>query len=520
MNNLKTKEKFLMHWNLLEGAKAKVHKYIAREDTGKTNKKGNNVYRYFYTQKAYDAFKQKINNAATAIKDSSFGKSWSSGIKTLQNAGKDYVDMYLAGLGKKSYFKSKEVEIENAKKRLKVLPRVYTDPITNIDSAAKASADRQRGTREPTYTTNGITVYENTGSGKWIAKIKTPSGRIRYFYDEKQYNRWKEVQKYQENEPEFMKKYREIDPTPEGKMPSQNDDYTLVNDRHLDQTHSGKYFRVPRTTNCIYCSATYELRRRGYDVEAAAISSHHGNEFYNEVYKSKDGKPIIDITEKYIHTGTGKGFEISDQYKKDYMHDVELVDKNGKLQTLTVTVEVPKQNSHVVSVIPTDDDYKSYARWYSDMMDSYWTEEGPLGYDTNWSRGVDVNKLYSAVDSNFPDKSRGSISCYWTNGGGHSFVWEKTDNGEIKFYDSQLNVEYSKSAMEQISKSINTMSAVTFIRTDDLELTEEMKHYITPRRKRRSNNIFDYTVDDPTEWYESKRLDGKSNKINDLEELK
>ena len=50
-------QKYLIHWGLTKGQKAKEHKYIARTEEGVEN--GKKIYRYFYDQASLLAYKAK-----------------------------------------------------------------------------------------------------------------------------------------------------------------------------------------------------------------------------------------------------------------------------------------------------------------------------------------------------------------------------------------------------------------------------------------------------------------------------
>lgn len=98
---------------------------------------------------------------------------------------------------------------------------------------------------------------------KYIAKVPLKNGKYRYFYTEAEYSAYLRRLNYQKNEPSFMKKVKEIDysdPSKDTKDYSTEKDLEAINK---------KYPKDGYTKNCAYCTATYELRCRGYDVVAS-----------------------------------------------------------------------------------------------------------------------------------------------------------------------------------------------------------------------------------------------------------
>jgi hypothetical protein len=209
---------------------------------------------------------------------------------------------------------------------------------------------------------------------------------------------------------------------------------------------------------------TYELRRRGYDVEARARTSAHNLEFYSEVYEKKDGS--------FLNANTWTG------------HDV----RRG---LRTVTVYDVKNSENVFSAACSDDAAEKLA-----------TGVG------SYKRVRKASEYYDAVNKNVPNGSRGAVNVFWDGGGGHSFVWEKNKLGEVHFYDAQTNVEYTKSDIQHICDSTDQRMPAVFVRTDDLAIREESTNYFQER-----------VVDSPEggtakDWTDSKRTTGKDRYAN------
>lgn len=145
-------------------------------------------------------------------------------------------------------------------------------------------------------------VRKLTGQGrygtkyKYVAKVVTDTGYTRYFYSMEEYERYKKRQEYQANEPDFMKDVPEYDgemtmeansaevnpnwPMGEGyNMKAEGgfgNNWALIDEmgsRGYDFYNKDSYAEYmakyyPYAVNCSLCTLTYELRERGYDVEA------------------------------------------------------------------------------------------------------------------------------------------------------------------------------------------------------------------------------------------------------------
>ena len=104
---------------------------------------------------------------------------------------------------------------------------------------------------------------------KYISK-KTINGKVRYFYSEDELRAYEKKQNYITNEPAFMSSVKKSQ-----EPYTREEDAMLVNP-NLDSWDSNY------SVNCAECSAIYELRRRGYDVESNGESGNGPNaEIYN-----------------------------------------------------------------------------------------------------------------------------------------------------------------------------------------------------------------------------------------------
>lgn len=94
---------------------------------------------------------------------------------------------------------------------------------------------------------------------KYTQKIQV-NGQTRYFYSDAEYQTYLKRKEYYKNEPEFMKSFKKSkDPY------TAEEDAILVNPKYNSRNTDYQY-------NCAECTAIYELRRRGYDVESNGVS--------------------------------------------------------------------------------------------------------------------------------------------------------------------------------------------------------------------------------------------------------
>lgn len=102
---------------------------------------------------------------------------------------------------------------------------------------------------------------------KYVAKKKI-NGKYRYFYSQDELDAYNKRKEYQKNEPDYLKKLKHSE-----------DPYTKEEDAMLVNPNFGKSRNTDWYNNCAECSAIYELRRRGYDVESNGISGQPNSNF-------------------------------------------------------------------------------------------------------------------------------------------------------------------------------------------------------------------------------------------------
>ena len=148
--------------------------------------------------------------------------------------------------------------------------------------------------------------------------------------------------------------------------------------------------------NCSFCTAAYDLRKRGYDVEANPIS----------------------LVEAYT------------------IHDVKNWYKDAKVVSeQSVLLETGVNN-------PSSD---------ADRLETSLKKHG--------------------------EGARGHLALYWASGGGHDVIWE-IQNGDVVIRDCQTG------AITNAEYYMELISSYDYIRTDNLEPTEEVLRTVRNRKTR------------------------------------
>ena len=245
---------------------------------------------------------------------------------------------------------------------------------------------------------------------KYVEKKKI-NGKYRYFYSKEELDAYNKRKAYQKDEPNYLKKLKHSE-----------DPYTKEEDSILVNPNYGKKENSDWYNNCAECSAIYELRRRGYDVESNGISGQPNSGFLPLQIK------------EYI-----------DMYKYNTEGRFERFYENPQTQ-------------------------------YVERTKDYGSEELNDKYT---AQAIEREILKN------PPGSRGDISVQWKDGGGHSMVWEIDNDGKVHIVDTQASgygnrVEFS---IDYIAKNTDNSSRrltdpskgyTTITRTDNLKLKEEI----------------------------------------------
>jgi len=221
-------------------------KYIAKvEKNGET--------RYFYTQPEYDKY---LNGTKKKFTFSGFMKS-------------------VIGIIKKTPID--EAVVASAKQIKKSIAFINKASKQTVSDIKKRITKRPPPPKEaprpsPRYSRFEKAEEKIAKERKYFKKITLSNG-VRYFYTDKEYQSYLKRAEYQKNEPDFMKDVQErLD------IPDEDNDMAQVNEKYPDG--------IEYQANCMNSTTAYELRRRGYDVEAAADSKGYSARDFKKWYKN------------------------------------------------------------------------------------------------------------------------------------------------------------------------------------------------------------------------------------------
>lgn len=269
----------------------KKHKYIARV-LGKNNK-----YRYFYVQSEYEAYLLGVQKGKLSS-DYEISDSEREDIKNTKKLEKQYgdqvyrsADEYEVQIAKDSVVKSVLAVLKKTASKFSKSGKTpkLSNNILDIPSASLKKDGSKEGKLKRVKPNKKKVTTKPLKGHKYIAKVKISDGTYRYFYDQDEYNAYLKKKEYQEDSPSFMDVFKK---TPS--METSEEAMAKINP-HVDWSYSQyKYYnelpdeqvkklkesgKVSQKTvgdtqaydmNCMNCTTAYELRRRGYDVEAGA----------------------------------------------------------------------------------------------------------------------------------------------------------------------------------------------------------------------------------------------------------
>lgn len=185
--------------------------------------------------------------------------------------------------------------------------------------------------------------------------------------------------------------------------------------------------------NCAYCTAAYDLRRRGYDVVA--------NPYPND---------------DELYEGT-----LSE--RMSWYEDLSL----DNIRTMT---EVLNDNANGLKP-GTTDKIETYDDYLSIM------ENGFTSYENSKEmKKLAINALKKELET-YPNGARGNLSVWWENGGAHSVIWEN-EKGKVFIRDAQDGKTYDLETYLKYSNSFY------YYRTDTLTPDEDILVAVSNKKRR------------------------------------
>ena len=293
------------------------------------------------------------------------------------------------------------------------------------------------------------TVKNDNHKYKYIYKVQNSAGKWRYFYSEAEYV-------------SFMNNVKRKDPDKEWSMEDDagevNPNYHNYDTRTTDYTH-----------NCPYTSLAYDLRRRGYDVQAIGDSDGETSDTIESWYKNGKFVDLLEPTEE----------------DKEYIrkcNDFYNTDAGDKLLTDSITTKLKISKEELFTPeydgirLKHQDDpelTRSEKQEYADQM---------------------VNDLKSQGNG-----ARGFVTVKWRSGGSHAVQYE-VQNDKVYICDGQTGevtpaekflgqdgygnsilwrsntvivLHVDKKGNHQLEEVFDP--TVSYMRTDNLELSERVR---------------------------------------------
>ena len=228
-----------------------------------------------------------------------------------------------------------------------------------ISSSFKSISDRvnrKKGKVQDILRKEGLKKVKNISDPmphKYLYKVYK-NGHWRYFYSDAQYY-------------SFLNKVKRT-----GSENSIEEDAAAINPNYEEDT----LYAI----NCATCTTMYDLRRRGYDVEAL---DHFGKQ---------DSGGMVPWQQEDLYKGNGE-YASGDFVQPRGLEKVEPIDPNG---------------------------FDYFARMDASERNSV--------------------RIFDELAS-YGDGARGAVNMYWYDGGGHSMAWEVRD-GKTLIIDTQRNIIY------------------------------------------------------------------------------
>ena len=334
----------LYHWGMKKGAKADKHKYVARIEDG-TTKFGTPKYRYFYTQSEYQAYKQGLQG--NQQQQGLMAKSTPMGNPTNPNAKPtaSQLNTNKAKLPQKPLFTGSSNNNQQTVSGNSGTVSGVRDAIENVEdkifdffNKKKDDDEDKKKKEEKKKDKQSVLDKAKEKINNLFDKGKDDNKQDKA-KDNPEKNTFKEEQNEKQNEVEIPKKDKSeyIDSLEHTSMEDlkqaekdadkiydnvqdqkltdlKKQEYELTNEENAslvnpyymydwrDANGDGYQEGNKYTDNCSHCTLAYDMRMRGYDVEAAP-SNPSGGESFEEVaswYEGGEFSSADDMLHQYI----------------------------------------------------------------------------------------------------------------------------------------------------------------------------------------------------------------------------
>lgn len=469
----------IYHWGIEKGGKAKTHKWIARVVLG--TKMGKNLYRYFYNQDEYNRYLKNQNEEKTKRGTDIFSKLTTvlentvnkvAGDKDAASAGKYLVDKLIANVVHPSYTTSWSFsdvsettrhiyDVADRKYRDKVISRIedgveqiiddkpvknYKPEVKNVLEGKELKPEDARTKLGEVKNSDG-SISNPTGERKYkyVARITMPDGSFRYFYDQASLEAY--------NKKNGM-----------GSIPYDLKDKPMTSEEDREEINEQYYDSVLRQKNCYACTMAYELRRRGFDVEAT--------DAYIKTYKDSSGEDHSRIGGETID-------EIAQKYKTGGSHGHTLKQTDFEYTSVDDTPEQLYEKF--------EKNCLAQGEGTRGIIVYNWATGG--GHVNNWevidgkvviidsqinesysNKNEIISHMFEYTTSNFTNETKNKAKRQMSNGWADDYTyspisWVRTD-------DKQLNNQYAREVSRANKESVVPYKDLTY---KDLEEQEKKK---------------------------------------------
>lgn len=443
----------LYHSWLKKGAQAKDHKYVARIGTSPN-------YRYFYTNAEYQIYlrKERLKKEARALKENAANRLNSIKSSISQYGFKEKADHHInrvatsvsakvnnaksnvsstvnklyssipkvtSNISKKA--QSIKQDISNGIKRARDLVRASSSK--TIDSMSEDYAV-ERGKILSDYNNKVKKGYLFAGlvGGTAISTVlaKKADAALKAIYDKFSAKQDTMIRQIESESP------KTFDDVKVKKTSMTKDEDMLRVNPYYEESD---IFKI----NCSYCTLAYEMRRRGYDVEA--------DDYHGGTESDEDLNVFETLYSWYTHNGRKVD---SNKANSDYAKYYALYYAEN-----VIKYKGDRELADIMAV------KQAYEKAYP----------GVKYYDTRITTTYPDGHKETSYDAIMNDikaqgtGARGQFLLYWKNGGAHSVVYE-VDNGNVILRDCQTGKKVD------VLEYYDRASEVRFFRTDNEGIEE------------------------------------------------
>lgn len=479
---------------LKKGEEAKSHKYYERIPKKPFG------YRYFYTKQEYESYlkgNNSINNKTTNVTPKvvkNLASSTSSLLKVYSNKklsdltknssvvskGKSKVTDILNNV--KNFANTAVSSLKNYANKVKQGAEKVVDNIMNTPILSDMSLYFDQGQKQTRVFTlkdgwHWITEYDHSKDNKDNRHF---NDYLKKLFEE---NKKKIKEKIEDKISHFNNKLKELESKPQltsldqmNKINGEHstiDDLSVVNPFH-DDISNGK--RIERySKNCPSCTLAFELRRRGYDVQAGddldGASSFDIGKLYddyadetediifmaNGLYAPNSKRNLIEDKSKIVSTKDGNVIafynlsDFTDNLKFNYL-------TGAHPEGVLAYVQDPKTYTINVPIIDKNEGFLGLTKGQTHEEQVEVQLFGPM----------DAKQISEDMLKAFPEGARGVFEMSWIGGSGHICNWVIED-GKVVLYDAQVNKR-----LEDIADYVDRALDFQVFRTDNVSINMDV----------------------------------------------